>query len=245
MSIVKRPFWIEFTMLLLIPIIGMAVGVGTTFLLGLNQTDYGNLIVNLFFLMACIVLIRIYKYSSKDLGLRVIKDQTRSHFLLSLVIFTLYILFYIFAIRISGLKPFSANTAWGLLTYLIVVIAEELYFRGALFSIFEKRFSAKTALIVTSILFGLFHAQQGLRGIISKMFTGWLWGSVRYFSGMIFLLIVPIHFNYNAVWLLFEGNWSNPPAWAIYALPAFEFIFGLIIVLFSRNPKSERAVTCI
>jgi len=226
-------------MLLLIPIIGMAVGVGTTFLLDMNQTDYGNLIVNLFFLLACIVLVRLFKFSPKDLGLRIIKEQARSHVLLSLVIFTIYILFYIFAIHISGLKPFSASTVWSLLTYLIVVIAEELYFRGALYSFFEKRFSAQIALIVSSILFGLFHASQGVRGIISKTFTGWLWGSVRYSTGMIFLLIVPIHFAYNSIWLLFEGNWNNPPAWAIYVLPAVEFLLGLAIVIV-RGKRSEK-----
>ena len=153
------------------------------------------------------------------------------HVILSLVIFTLYMVFYIFFIRISSLKPFSSSTLWGLVTYLIVVIAEDVYFRGALYSFFEKRFSAKTALIVTSLLFGLFHAQQGVRSMISKIFTGWLWGSIRYSTGMIFLLIIPIHFAYNSIWLLFEGNWNNPPEWAIYALPVIEFVFGLASVI--------------
>jgi len=108
-----------------------------------------------------------------------------------------------------------------------------------LYSFFEKRFSAKTALIISSILFGLFHAQQGVRGMISKAFTGWLWGSVRYSTGMIYLLIIPVHFAYNSIWLLFEGNWNNPPAWVIYALPGIEFLFGLLIVLLSKRTKSK------
>jgi membrane protease YdiL (CAAX protease family) len=139
-------------------------------------------------------------------------------------------LFYIFVIRISVLRPYSAEVAWGLLTYLIVVLAEEFYFRGILYGFIEKRFSARKALIVTSIVFGLFHARQGLTGILSRTFTGWLWGTVRYSSGMIFLLIFPIHFAFNSMWLLFEGNWNNPPAWAVYALPAVEFLLGLVIV---------------
>jgi len=243
MRIVKRPLWIEFVMLLLIPIIGMALGVGVMFLFSMNQTDYGNLTVNLFFLLSCIVLIRIFNFSTGDLGLKIVKEQAKNHVILSLVIFTLYMLFYIFVIRISVLKPFSSSTIWGLLTYLVVVIAEEIYFRGALYVFFEKRFSAKTALIVTSVIFGIFHAQQGLRGIISKTFTGWLWGSVRYSTGMIFLLIFPIHFAYNSIWLLFEGNWSNPPVWAIYALPAVEFLIGLLFVIThdAKVKSSERA----
>ena len=243
MNVANRPLRLQLLLIILIPIIGMALGVGATFLFGLNQTDYSNLIVNLFFLLACIVLVRLFSFSSRDLGLKIIKEQKNNHVILSLTIFTLYMLFYIFAIRISAIKPFSASTYWSLLTYFVVVIAEELYFRGALYSFFEKRYSTKTALIITSIAFGLFHAQQGLRGIISKTFTGWLWGSVRYSTGMIFLLIFPVHFMYNSIWLLFEGNWNNPPVWAIYALPAVEFLLGLLFVI-THNAKvksSERA----
>ena len=161
MNIGKRPAWLEILLMVLIPILGMALGVGITVLLGLNQTGYGNLVVNLFFLAGVVSLVRLYRFSSEDLGLIVIKEKTQSHVILSLTTFVLYLLFYIFVIRISVLKPFSADTSWGLLTFLIVVIAEELYFRGAVYSFFEKRYSAKTALIISSILFGLFHAQQG------------------------------------------------------------------------------------
>ena len=238
MNIKQRPDWLNYLVIFLFPILGMALGVGVMFLLGLNQTDYGDLIVNLFFLIAVIVLVLLFRFSAEDLGLKVVREQLQRHVVLSLVIFAIYMLFYIFIIRISALKPFSANTFWGLLTYLLVVFAEELYFRGALYSFFEKRFSAKTALIVSSILFGLFHAQQGLRGMISRTFTGWLWGSVRYSTGMIYLLIIPVHFAYNAVWLLFEGNWNNPPAWAVYVLSAIEFFLGLMIVIV-RNKVSK------
>ena len=54
---------------------------------------------------------------------------------------------------------------------------------------------------------------------------------------ILFLLIFPIHFMYNSVWLLFEGNWSNPPGWGPYVLAAVEFLIGLAIVLFSRFRK--------
>ena len=238
MNIGKRPLWLEMLLTLIIPIMGMALGVIAMFLFNLNGKDYGNLVINLFFLLGVIVLIRTFKYTAEDLGLKVIEGQMQRHVILSLMIFVFYMLVYVFAIRISTLKSFSSDTLWGLITYLVVVITEELYFRGALYSFLEKRFSAKTALIVSSILFGLFHAQQGLRGMISKTFTGWLWGSVRYSTGMIFLLIIPVHFAYNSIWLLFEGNWDNPPAWVIYAIPAIEFLMGLVIVIL-RNRQSK------
>jgi membrane protease YdiL (CAAX protease family) len=238
----KHLLWFETLLTILIPILGMAMGVGVMFLFGLSQTDYGNLIVNLFFLAGILTLVRLFRFSTEDLGLKVIKDQVRMHVTLSLAIFTFYMLFYIFIIRISMVKPFSSNTPWRLVTYLIVVIAEEAYFRGLLYSFFERRFSAKTALIVSSILFGLFHAQQGLSGVILRTFTGWLWVSVRYSTGMIFLLIISVHFAYNSIWLLFEGHWNNPHVWAVYALPALELVFGLVIVIFrdGKTKKRER-----
>ena len=242
MSSGKHLLLFEILLTILIPILSMAIGVGVMFLFGLNQTDCGNLIVNLFFLTGIVILVKLFRISAEDIGLKVIKDQMQIHVILSLAIFTFYILFYISIICISMVKPFSSNTLWGLLTYLIVVIAEETYFRGVLYSFFDKRFSAKTALIVSSILFGFFHAQQGLRGVISRTFTGWLWGSVRYSTGMIFLLIVPVHYAYNSIWLLFEGNWNNAPVWATYALPALELVFGLVIVIF-RDRKLKNILT--
>ena len=240
MNTKKRSLWLELILVILTPVIGMALGVGVNFLLGLNQTDYSNLIINLFFLLVGVVLVFIFKFSREEVGLGLIKEQAKQHVILSLVISIFYVLFYIFVIHVSALKPLSASMYQGLLTYLVVVLAEELYFRGLLYRFFEIRFSARTALIVSSLLFGLFHAQQGLSGMVSRTFAGWLWGSVRYSTGMIFLLIFPIHFMYNATWLLFEGSWNNPPVWAIYALPAFEFILGLVIVLI-HGKQSENA----
>jgi len=240
MNTLKRPLWLELLLIFLIPIIGMALGVAATIVLHLDQTDYGNLIINLFLLAACIVQIRAFKFSSEALGLKVIKEKMKWHVLISLIIFVLYMLFYLFVIHISVLKPFSSSTLWGLLTYLVVVVAEELYFRGALYGFFERRFSAQIALIISSLVFGLFHARQGLSNMVSKMFTGWLWGSVRYSSGMIFLLMFPVHFTYNSIWLLFEGNWNNPPAWAIYTVPAMEFLLGLAIVVISDRQSEKR-----
>ena len=239
----KRPIWLEYLLIFLIPILGMAMGVGTTFLFGISQTDYSNLVVNLFLLISGVFLLRFFQFSKEDVGLGIIPSQMKMHTFLSLAVFILYLFFYIFAIRISILKPFSAATLWGLLTYLVVVFAEELYFRGILYAFIQKRFSERAALVVSSVVFGLFHAQQGLRGILSKMRTGWLWGSIRYSTGMIFLIIVPVHFAYNSIWLLFEGNWNNPPQWSMYALPVIEFLLGCVILFYAnrRNQGEKNA----
>ena len=225
---------------LIIPLIGLALGVGVTFLLNIQEEQYANLVVNLFFLAATGILIRMLDFTKEDVGLGIIPGKVNTHVLLSLVVFGIYLMFYIFVIRISGLRPVDSGTVWGLVTFAVVVLAEEVYFRGILYRFLERRFSSITGLIGSSVIFGLFHATQGIRGIVSRAVSGWLWGSVRYSTGMIFLLIFPIHFMYNSVWLLFEGNWNNPPAWAPYVLPAAEFLIGLVIVMISRNSPSEK-----
>jgi hypothetical protein len=75
----KRSLWLELFLVILTPIIGMALGVGITMAFGLNQTDYSNLIVNLFLIAAGIILVRIFKFSKGDLGLKLIEGQLKWH----------------------------------------------------------------------------------------------------------------------------------------------------------------------
>ena len=239
-NITNRPV-ISILFLLAAPIAGLALGVGLGFLLGLNGTDAGNSIANAVFLLVVLSIIPLYRFSVDELGLKIIKAKWGFHVAISLAVFAGYLLVYIFVIRISGLRLVDSETIWGLVTYAVVVLAEEIHIRGILYRALEKRFSGIIALIVSSVIFGLLHATQGVRGAVSKAMSGWLWGSIRYSTGMILLVIFPIHFTYNSMWLLFEGNWNNPPAWAPYALPLLEFLLGLAIVIFTnKRTKSEK-----
>ena len=239
-NITNRPV-ISILFLLAAPIAGLALGVGLGFLLGLNGTDAGNFIANAVFLLVVLSIIPLYRFSVDELGLKIIKAKWGFHVAISLAVFAGYLLVYIFVIRISGLRPVDSETIWGLVTYAVVVLAEEIHIRGILYRALEKRFSGIIALIVSSVIFGLLHATQGVRGAVSKAMSGWLWGSIRYSTGMILLVIFPIHFTYNSMWLLFEGNWNNPPTWAPYALPLLEFLLGLAIVIFTnKRTKSEK-----
>jgi membrane protease YdiL (CAAX protease family) len=224
----NRIFWRRF---LLILVIFVAVQGGTYLLLrvlGIEGRDYSPVLINTVFLAVCVGLIRLLSLSAEDIGLKLLKDRLPWHIAICLVIFASYMAFYLFAVRISSLRPISSKTAWGMLNYLVVAFAEEIYFRGICYSVVQKRYSGRAALLVSTLLFGLVHVRQGL-GMIPKFFTGWLWGTVRYSSGMIYLLIIPIHFAYNVVWLLYEGNWENPPLWAQF-FPLYELLLGIVIM---------------
>ena len=230
---------LSYLIILFVPIIGLAVGVGLSVASGLNGQPAGNLITNAVFLLAVLSLIPIYKFSPQQMGLKLNPSTFGFHSVSTLGIVISYMLFYIFVIRISALKPIDTNMIVSLLAYLIVVVAEEVFFRGQVYSFIEKRFSAPAALIVSSLLFGIFHARQGLSGIITKTITGGLWGSVRYTTGMIYFLIIPVHFAFNATWLLFEGNWNNSPGWAVYAFSAGELILTALIMFANRYRRSS------
>ena len=66
----NRPRWPDFFLIIFVPIIGMALGVGVTIFLNIGQTDYSSLIVNLFFLTACSAVLATFKFSREDLGLK-------------------------------------------------------------------------------------------------------------------------------------------------------------------------------
>jgi len=196
--------------------------------LGITEQDFSNLIINAVFLLSSIGCIRLFGLSAEDVGLKIIRQRLVLHGGLSLAIFTMYCLYYLFAVRISSFRPFTSATMWSLLNYLVVAFAEEIYFRGLCYRIVEQRYSGRAAVLISGLLFGLVHFRQGL-GMLPKFSTGWLWGSVRYATGMIFLLIFPVHFAYNAVWLLFQGNWDNPTTSALL-FPLVELLVAILIV---------------
>jgi hypothetical protein len=74
-------------------------------------------------------LIPIFKFSTEELGLKLKISEMGFHIGATLTIFLGYMLFYIFVIRISSLKPIDSIVFLSLITYLLVVIAEEIYFR--------------------------------------------------------------------------------------------------------------------
>lgn len=55
----------------------------------------------------------------------------------------------------------AAGGGW-LFTFLLIAIPEELFFRGLVQNLLARRFGSKTALLITSVLFGLSHFNKRL-----------------------------------------------------------------------------------
>ncbi|RWU08521.1 CPBP family intramembrane glutamic endopeptidase [Pedobacter chitinilyticus] len=83
------------------------------------------------------------------------------------------------------------NFIRGSISKLIMIIAaawliggfyEEIVFRGYIQSLLDKRFSKSSftllGIIVTSVLFGLYHRQQDIFGVIAAVLGGLFWGII-------------------------------------------------------------------
>lgn len=92
-----------------------------------------------------------------------------------------------------------------LVTFLVIAIPEELFFRGILQSLLETRWGPRTALVLSSVLFGLSHFRHGsafnwryvLLASIAGIFYGRAWRAHR----QIFAALVT-HTLVDVVWSL-------------------------------------------
>jgi len=120
---------------------------------------------------------------------------------------------------------------------LVPGMVEELFFRGALFQAMLRRLSPAKTILVTAILFGLFHlvtaGSLGLSRFVPTMIMGLLLGWICYRSGSVIpgMLLHTIH---NAITIgtnryqdeLVASGWLEPDATAI---PVWLLVAGLIL----------------
>ena len=91
---------------------------------------------------------------------------------------------------------------------LIAPAVEELLFRGFLFPVIERANGTRAAVLGTSVLFSLLHAQQygwNWQNLVVLSYVGIVFGTVRAISGS----LVPstlIHASYNLT--LFVGLYA-------------------------------------
>jgi membrane protease YdiL (CAAX protease family) len=96
----------------------------------------------------------------------------------------------------------SAAQAAGALPLLAVAlmvaapICEELAFRGFLFRTLERKFGATAAIAVTTLGWTALHIQYSLAGLMVVFGCGWLLGSVRRYSGSLYLTMI-LHAMWN------------------------------------------------
>lgn len=95
------------------------------------------------------------------------------------------------------------NERLHLFLILLITIGEELIFRQMMFYIFMNvfEFSFLPALIITSVFYATNHIFMGPRIVGTKFFTGIIYGTLYYISGMALLAPVIAHYSQNVILL--------------------------------------------
>lgn len=146
---------------------------------------------------------------------------------------------------------FQADSTGGLFLLLLVIgltpaICEEVLFRGYLQTVVERRVSGFRVILITGVLFGLFH--QNPMGTIALICAGlWLgllaWKFQSLYASMIGHLVynssIILIYNGRIAYPLIDHEGHFPPATAW----CFTFLFGLLlfwILKFGGNKGAEK-----
>jgi len=186
-------------------------------------------------LIATLILIKYLNLSKKDLGL----DYNRSKFSLHVLsILSLLLIVFIVKYLIEGVhsvNEISSTVIYYFFFYIIVAITEEIYFRGIVYYIL-KSWSKYTALIGSSIIFGLFHIRSGVPVVLVMIITGLSFAIVRFISEMNILLI-PFHLFFNFQSALFVFNDSTLVSAILYL--GLSLLVVLIFVSIDSRAKKK------
>ncbi len=128
---------------------------------------------------------------------------------------------------------------------LIPAICEEVLFRGYVLRAFEKSWGIITAIVVSGILFGLFHIQLG--NILPLATLGMILAVMTWLSGSLWPAIAAHFINNGAAVLigvhipelLFQdiSAESLPPVWLLFV--SIIFTVGLIYVMLNQSDQKN------
>ena len=123
-------------------------------------------------------------------------------------------------------SQFSASLSVGLVCYgVITPLAEELIFRGIVYNELKKNYKLSIAMLISSLLFGLYHMNpvQGIYGFIMGLLMAYLY---EYFGS--FLWPVLVHMLANSI--AYMLSYTDITGTFLYSWPATVALCALTIV---------------
>jgi membrane protease YdiL (CAAX protease family) len=144
-------------------------------------------------------------------------------------------------LRIVGatMRPLMPFTDLGII--LICPIIEELFFRGLILKNFLKKYSPVYAILLSSLLFGIYHLS--FDNLISHVFVGILFG-ILYFKTNSLIIVVLAHMIWNTFSLLIYEFVELDLASSILNLFIYITAFIFLVYLLRKsiiNDKSQSA----
>lgn len=199
-------------------------------------TDYRSTVINTIFSVALLVLIFKLKRTSYY-GLTKITDLKGYLYFLPLLLIVSVNLWNGFHIHHT-----SSEILFHILTMLNVGFIEEIIFRGFLFRMMEKN-NVKTAIIVSSVTFGIGHIVNLLNGadfiptlmqICYAMALGYLFVIIFYKSGSLIPCILAHSLN-NCLSIFHVENKLS-----MYIIPVFLVVVSLTYAIYINKAVKKR-----
>jgi len=178
-SSMGRKKWLESLEAILVFVVPLLSAI-PLYVLGVLTEVSGNYVTYAIYITCSIALTKYNGRSLKEIGL------TRKELLPSLGLSGVTVLASFLVRLISAELQFSPESnsgvavAHGLLFWTVSGLGQEILFRGLIFFSFYRWKGWKTALLVSSVLFGLMHVRQGIIGIIFTILIGGYWGWVAF-----------------------------------------------------------------
>lgn len=132
--------------------------------------------------------------------------------------------------------------------YLLVGIAEEIYFRGIIPNILQKGFGKYQVIIISSVIFGISHCAAGLSGIgiteiiltiLNAVIFGWLAIELKYLTNNITILMA-IHFLFDLETKFISDNSPNLIFTFVIRGTLMSLYAIILLVLITKDKKKVR-----
>lgn len=218
-------------------ILVVALGIGAQSSLvrveNISAESVGNFMMGI-----CLAVGGISLFGTSEMGLSLSRSSLKK-----VGIISLYLLATLF---LNGF--FAPSKSIELANLDIVTVSmtgfwEELLFRGFLFALWAKLFGLRTPLsvfallIVSSLIFGLFHSNQGL-DLFIRSGLGFLFGIIVLYTETV-LFAMPLHALHNGLTMVMVYN-HNPPDWLKVGVLSLMCTVGFMILIYSKLREGAR-----
>lgn len=227
-----------------------------------SVNDYDFFCMSLSSFLSILVLIYFFSTNRRKKGIRYLKlDYDRKKFILLFIIalgilaisycygIVVEFLNRIFPILEQSVEEYesifgdsSEKFAFAKYFYVIILapILEELIYRGYLITELSQSFSKKTAIIVSAIVFGLYHIN--LYQSVFAMFVGVILGIIFVNTDSLLYSVIT-HMIYNALSVLSDQYIDNTPLYNVFLLATLIALFLTVPCLYRLKQDDKKIIS--
>jgi len=129
--------------------------------------------------LSAISYLKFKKIPLSNIGIR--REKFSQSMLYSGLFISIFLIYGIlnFHQRVNLENPMLRILLGGLYSIFVIALGEEIWTRGITFNLLEKLKGGNFALVISSLIFGIFHIRHGVDAIIFGLIFGLCFGFVR------------------------------------------------------------------